>query len=355
MLKLLLSLLALLFLASCSEGNGEKIAVEDFEFSDWNDFLQIEEAVPLEENEECVLSVASKCLVGKEKLFFWDYKQKLIFSFGRDGRYLGLVGDCGHASNEYSNIKDIQFSPDSTIVQVLDNKGIIYYRADDNSFIKCEKPKFDRFDEAEKFIQISDDEYLFFNPKSGECLIKYANGEATVLRTANTIQMSCEKFYRYGGETKNLSDYGDFYLETYKEGNLERMLDLDLGAYALPVEQKPRNHEQFQKCDCDPSYFKAITSGCETDDWIYLSVGGYKNQNYNVFINKKDKRVVAGSNKGLYLCIFGSDKDCFYGILYPEFIEKGSFMEDVANRYNVRNSNNPVLIKIRLNEKTVMP
>ena len=57
MRKLLLSLLALLFLASCSEGNGEKIAVEDFEFSDWNDFLQIEEAVPLEENEECVLSV----------------------------------------------------------------------------------------------------------------------------------------------------------------------------------------------------------------------------------------------------------------------------------------------------------
>ena len=206
MRKLLLSLLALLFLASCSEGNGEKIAVEDFEFSDWNDFLQIEEAVPLEENEECVLSVASKCLVGKEKLFFWDYKQKRIFSFGRDGRYLGLVGDCGHAANEYSNIKDIQFSPDSTIVQVLDNKGIIYYRADDDSFIKCEKPKFDRIDEAEKFIQISDDEYLFFNPKSGECLIKYANGEATVLRTANTIQMSCEKFYRYGGETKNLSE-----------------------------------------------------------------------------------------------------------------------------------------------------
>ena len=95
--------------------------------------VKIKEAVVLKS--DLPLTYPRKCLVGAGRIVFWDSKAKKVYLFNSDGTFISQVGERGNAQNEYNLIKDIAFNPDSTVIKILDESGILNYSMDERIYL----------------------------------------------------------------------------------------------------------------------------------------------------------------------------------------------------------------------------
>lgn len=351
-LLILLSSIAL-FLASCRNDNCESSTItyriSNTDFASWKDLVKIKEAVVLKA--DVPLSFPQKCLVSANRIAFWDSRAKTVYLFNANGTFISQVGERGNAKNEYTQIRDIAFSPDSSIIKVLDDSGILNYSAEDGHFLGAEKIKSDISKSVWKFLPIDENHYLFFS-EGENTIVEYetvgGNAKVTGLRKKECFPYITEHFYEYNGKYRIISDFGDFYVDDFNNNTLTKKYIFDLGSKALPKEKKPQSFVELERVNNAPEYQKCIGSAFETEQWIYISVVGLDLKCYDVFINKKTNNIIAGSTSDLFY--FGTCGNDLWAMPYPDSLEEGTYLYETLKDDIKADLKSPILLKMEINE-----
>ncbi|MGN0232997.1 MAG: 6-bladed beta-propeller [Bacteroidaceae bacterium] len=350
------SIILLLTFCSCQQEGGQ----EGMEFDctapnvdDWGKYLHIEECIPLESPDSLGLGDAYKCVFGNGWMVYWDYSRKSLYSYTTDGRFLGKIGAEGRSESEYIGIKDIFMDKDGEQLYVLDELGILSYDMETGEFVSREKPELPDFYDYCKIAVLDPKHYLLFNPQPHGLgtVIDYHNGEWKDLRKAGFCQHVCARFYYLGHLLRVISDYGEFFIDTYRDGGLSRAVTFKF-SNPLPGEMKPRSFRELVKVSDEGKWFKRIRDACETKRWVYAIVEGPEQEYYWVFGDKKTGKALSGIKHledGLQ--VVGGDEECFYGILYPEMVSDKSFMKDWVKASHSEEEPQPMLVKFRVKDE----
>lgn len=223
---------------------------------------------------------------------------------------------------------------------------------EDGRFLSMEKIKSDISPFVWNLLPIGDNHYLFYCDGGESTVIDYemVGGKAKVtgLRKKECIPFITDFFYEYNGRYRVVSDFGDFYVDDYDNGSLRRKYVFDLGPDALPDEKKPQTFEELEKINNAPEYHKCIGCAFETDQWLYLSVGGLDLNCYDVFINKRTSDVIAGQTIGLMY--FGACGNDFWAMPYLDDVKEGSFLYDALKDDIKAYPDSPILLKVNIDE-----
>ena len=334
--------------------DAREFIIDDFGFNDWDDLLEIVNVVQLSENDSCLLSNAAKCIITENHMLFEDNKSKRLYSFSHDGKYICTIGNIGRAKTEYLRIKDFCVYDNDSSVIVLEERGIVSYSLVNGDYIDRPKLKTSKCNEYGRIIPVSNSEYLCFIDTEDEYSIVLDSPEGIKgLRKSRRFHYVLNPFYEYMGKFRVISDYGDFYIDGYENGELQTLYKINLGNEALPANMLPKTRKEFQTVDNSSNYFKCILDACETKKWICVNLVGPNNEYYVAFLNKEGEKHICGkNNEDLGFYVTGADGDCFWALVYPEFISAKSWARKIlqANMTLVPDNNSPILIKFRINE-----
>lgn len=316
---------------------------------DWSGHLQIEKVTPLGQPDSIGVVVAAKCVMSSEGFVLWDARRGTLYSFTLDGEFVRQIGREGRASSEYVNIKDIYLADDGVRLYVMDELGVLSYDVSTGECLGRDKPSLPDFHEYYKLAVLSPGHYLLFNPQAHGLgsIVDYQDGKWRDLRRAGFYQMACERFYRYEGQLRVLSDYGQFFVDTYRDGELCRTFNFHLPA-PLPSEKCPKSFGEFQQVSAEGVYYLCIANACETDGWMCASIIGPEQKYYWVFGEKNTGRVLAGLmpvEDGMQ--VVGSDGRSFYALVYPELVSHDSHMQSVIG---TKHSQGPFLVKFTIRQ-----
>jgi hypothetical protein len=351
-------LLIVFIMASCDQSSqdGKVFHVDKYDYKDWSKLVDVKEAIQLQENDQCLMSYAAKCIVLDDIIIYQDYKAKRIYAFSKDGKYLYTIGNLGHATSEYTSIRDFCVDEKSSAVMVLDDRGVICYNLRNGKFMERKKLSSPNPGEYEKMGYVGNSEFIFFtNDINDNTIVSDSQSGVKGLREGKRFHFVLSPFYEYNKEHRVLADYGDFYIDNYKNGKLETLYSIDLGKDALPSDVLPKTFEEFQAVDNSADHFKCIADGQENTDWLYLTVVGPKQEYYVGFFNKQNGTYAFGSNRESFeIAVIGAKNDCFYGIIYPEYASPNSVAKKILKDYEIDASkNSPVIVKFKINEKAI--
>jgi hypothetical protein len=346
--------MVIVVIASCGikkMSDVKEFKLERTNFNDWTNFLEIKNIIQLQESDQCLMSSAKKCFFTEKHIIYVDYKANNIYSFSYDGKFEHQVGRMGHSGSEYVRILDICMDTSDSVIMVLDGRGIVCYDANTGNFLERKKFHSPDYDNYLLIEPIRDDSFICFtyNDKKNSMVLDYPNGQIN-LRKRKRYNLCVNFFYRYNGECRIISDYGDFYIDSYKDGKLTPLYRIDLGGQALPNDILPKTFEEFMAVDNSPKFFKCITSAYETREWLWLRFVGPKQTYYTAFVNKQNGKYAFGEESmdmGIY--VIGANKEYFYALIYPEFAEQGSLGRKILEKHNIT-KNSPVVVKLKLNE-----
>ncbi|HEY9542144.1 6-bladed beta-propeller [Prevotella sp.] len=336
--------------------NSKEFHVDNYGYKNWSTLLNIKDVIQLQENTNCLMSYAAKCIVLDSTIIYQDYKAKRIYSFSSDGKYLCTIGKMGHAASEYTSIKDICINKKDSVMMVLDDRGLVCYNLYDGKFKERKKFFSQNSNEYEKAEFVGNSEFICFTDNRNDNTIVYdSQKEVKGLRKGKRFHFVLNPFYKYNEECRVLSDYGDFYIDNYKDGRLETLYKIDFGKNALPADVLPKTYKDFEVVDNSTDYFKCIVEAHETSNWLYLKVVGPKQEYYIGFFNKKKGSYAFGQDDGkLGMFVIGAKEDNFYAIIYPEFVSPKSFANEILKKYGIDGSKNtPIIVKFCLNEKAL--
>jgi len=344
---------AVLLFSSCNERHDSKVKtyrIDNIMFSDWENLYNIENITELVKDDHTPLCEAYKCLVDYKRVVYWDYKAQQIYLFDREGNFINNIGSRGKSASEYVDVKSVVFNNDKSVVKVLDERGIINYRAFDGSFINREYLDLRKETEYEKFYPIENG-YLFFGSHRNNSIISFQDDKERGLREREGYIMSSEHFYNYKDTVRVISDYGEFYIDSYWGDKLHQRYSFDLVGRELPQQYKPATFKEFMEVDSNPSYFKFINMAYETENTIFLNIIGYRRDSYSCFINKHSGKVNAGPfDRESGLCIMDCDGEFFYALVYTDYLQETSYLHVILKNKNTENTSKVFLLKIRINE-----
>ncbi len=344
----------ILIAASCgSEASSDvkEFKLEKTDYKDWAKLLNVVSVAQLQENDSCLMSYAQKCIFTDKCIVFSDYKAKKIYTFSYDGKFLCQIGRMGHSAAEYMRIADICMNDDNTQVMVFDDRGVVCYDVNNGKFVERKNMTSSDPQNYMTFISLDKSDYLCSTNNGDDNSIVLDSPEGiTGLRKSKRFHFGVDFFYKYDGNIRVVSDFGDFYIDNYEDGKLKMLYKIDLGSEALPDDVLPKTDEEFDAVWNSPEHFKFIGSAYETSDWLYLNLCGLKLKDYSAFINKHNGKYAfgeEGTDIGIY--VMGANKEDFYALIYPEYAEPGSFGRKILEKHNIT-KNSPVVVKLKLNE-----
>lgn len=350
-------IVGLLSLGSCKEKSSDVkvFSLQKSDFHSWSELISVEKVIQLQENDSCLMSYAAKCIVTDRNIIFQDYKAMRIYSFSADGKFICQIGELGHAESEFTNIRDLCLGSNDSVVMVLDEKGVVCYGNYDGRFLERKEFSSDAI-EYEKIAPVGNSGFLCFTANQNDNSVVYASKtEQKGLRESKRYHFVSNPFYSYNDICRVISDYGDFYIDTYNGGSLETIYKIDLGSDALPDDVLPTTYKEFDMVDSSPSYFKCITEAQETSGYLYLKLVGPKQEYYLAFIDKNDGRYAFGKeDMNMGMSVIGTQDDSFCAIIYPEYATPDSFAKKILTRYKIApDKNSPVIVKFRLSENAL--
>ena len=347
--------LSLFILFSCirKEENYKTIKITNTEFSDWSSLIKINNIVPLgSESDSVFLSLAQKCIIGTNRILFWDYKAKIVYVFNHKGDFLFTAGKRGNAKNEYIDLRDVNFNKDESHIEILDLSGIKVYNSENGSFI-C-KREFDDIDMGSfySFMPYDKKTYLLFSTNKDYSIYQLKNLDVlTGLRERKGYQLVYSRFLYTNTDYIVYPDYGQYKVDYYEDEQLKPKYYIDFNGQNLPEEYLPKNYDKFNKTDNMQSYFKSILSIQESPDYLYLRAVGPSQIYYDVFYNKKNEQAYAGpSDKNTGLTVIGVKSDIFYALIYPDFVTKESYIYNLIKDYLDKGFMNPLLVTFKIQE-----
>ncbi|HBZ24633.1 MAG TPA: hypothetical protein DEO54_00155 [Rikenellaceae bacterium] len=95
--------------------------------------------VKLETNENCLLSFLIQGTIYKNRFYFFDYKQRIIFCFDNNGKFLYKINKFGRGSDEYEAIASFSIDKFNDQIMILVPYGSILYYDLDGKFISKEE------------------------------------------------------------------------------------------------------------------------------------------------------------------------------------------------------------------------
>lgn len=350
-MKQIILIVILLLLNSCVHHS----LVEENTFSvdyckdstfDWNSMIQIEEVIPLETKDKCLLSYARKCIITDTKIIYYDEKQKSIFVFDNAGVLLYGIDALGGGEGEYTIIKDVIMSYDKKVILILDNVSILAFEIETGKFqyrISLDENIASNF---YQFATVDKDLFYFWSTDKENSLYFYKNGKIDAIQKRIGFPYVCQKFfYDSAGVLNFLPDYGSFNVKEIKDYNIRTKYILDFGRWALPKELIPVNTTEFYESDQKP-FFKCISSAFETEKYIFLSTVSPNMSLYNICIDKQTKEIISGNqDKNAPVVIVDAVGESFYGILYPFFFSRNDQFSKEIRKYGKDEESNPLVIK----------
>ena len=345
---------AILVAASCGGGGSSDVKefkLEKTDYKDWAKLLDVLSVVQLQENDSCVISYAQKCIFTDKCIVFSDYKAKKIYTFSYDGKFLCQIGCLGHSASEYMRIADICMNYDNTQVMVLDDRGVVCYDVNNGKFVERKNMTSSDPQDYMSFISLNKSDYLCSTNNGNKNTIVQDSPKGILgLRKSKRYHFGLNYFYKYDGNIRVVSDFGDFYIDNYEDGKLRILYKIDLGSEALPDDILPKTNKEFDAVWNSPEHFKFIGGACETSDWLHLNLCGLKLKNYVAFINKHNGKYAFGREyPDLGLGIMGAMDNHFYALIYPEYAEPASLGRKILEKHNIT-KNSPVVVKLKLNE-----
>ena len=347
--------LSLFILYSCTQivEYYETIKLTNTEFSDWSSLIKVNDIVPLgSETDSVFLSLAQKCIIGTNRILFWDYKAKTVYVFNHKGDFLFTAGRRGNARNEYIDLRDVNFNKDESNIEILDLSGIKVYNSENGSFI-C-KREIDNIDMGNfySFMPYDKKSYLLFSTNKDYSIYQLDSVSVlTGLRERKGYQLVYSHFLYSNTNYVVYPDYGQFTIDNYENGQLKPKYHVDFNGQNLPEEYLPKNYDEFNKTDNMQSYFKSILSIQENSDYLYLRTAGPSQTYYDVFYNKKSGQAYAGpSDKDTGLTVIGASSDTFYALIYPDFVTKESYIYNLIKDYLDKGFMNPLLVTFKIQE-----
>lgn len=339
---------------SCGETktNAKVFNLKEYDFKDWARILQITDSVTLQETDNCIITYADKCITSGDSIYFWDHKVKSVYCFRKDGKYVRTIGNRGRSASEYIDIKDILIDKSQSALNILDDRGILFYDLHSGDFIKRHKFSSSNPIEYARFAIAGKDSFLCFTDNRNKYSIVLDTPEKQLgLRESERFHFVRKNFYSFDNKCRVLADYGEFNIDEYIDGKLMPIYEIDLGNKALPEDIRPKTFEEFNIADSNPEYFKCIAEAHETSEWLYLLLVG-PNQTYHyAFINKETGRYVCG--KDMNIVVVDADKDLFHALIYPEYLPEKSYVWDMIHHKEKQHKKTPVFIKFRINENKV--
>ena len=207
-------------------------------------------------------------------------------------------------------------------------------------------------DDVALFDFSSEGDILFYGQDSRYSVTCLKNGKITGVRDKTGYAFFSDVFYRNQEETMVVSDYGQFFIDRYKDGKLSRVYEFDMGQDALPENMRPQSGPEFEKVDDMEDYFKCLQRASETKTWLYTEFRGPHHCIYKGYINKKSGQVFFGKAPfDEAYGIVGTYQDRFYALLYPEYVGENSYMRKFVVDNGLQDVHNPVVIFLKLNEK----
>jgi hypothetical protein len=105
---------------------------DDVQLSDSLEFLFI----PLETNEQCLIGVIAQLEIRDGKIYILDLKQKVLFVFDMEGKFITQIGNRGTGPGEYITPMSFDFDLSANVIIVHDNdkKELLYFDLDDYRF-----------------------------------------------------------------------------------------------------------------------------------------------------------------------------------------------------------------------------
>ena len=91
--------------------------------------------IPLETNEECLITRIDKLIRYKSNYYILDKDQEMIFHYDKDGRYLGKLARKGNGPEEYVSLIDFQIENDKLYTLSFSRKEIMIYQLPDFSYV----------------------------------------------------------------------------------------------------------------------------------------------------------------------------------------------------------------------------
>ena len=140
-LMLVFSSVLLMLLTGCNKNKDNSLIID----LDRNDQVSIFDlvdsisVVKLETNENCFLSFLVQRIIYKNRFYFFDYKQRIIFCFDNNGKFLYKINKFGRGPDEYEAIASFSIDKFNDQLMILVPYGSILYYDLDGKFISKEK------------------------------------------------------------------------------------------------------------------------------------------------------------------------------------------------------------------------
>lgn len=357
MKKIILFQLLLMTFYACadkSNPNGKILHVDKTNYEEWDSLMVIDNIIAFEDTLTVPqLSIARKCIVGKQRILFWDYKAKLVYAYGTNGNYLFTLGGIGHADNEYVDLSDVAFSPDQTKIMLLDKTGLKTYDAQNGRFLYKKEFEGIKTSSIKGFLPCINNEYLLFTPEEEYSICKIdSNNKIIPLRKRLGYQMIYNRFFSTNGMYEVLPDYGQFSIDMVQENRILPKYSIDLGDDALPADLIPKDFYHFEEVDNMKEYFKVILNYYENDNALYMSMVGPNQDYYDLLYIKKGNHLYVGPHdKKHNIVITGMDNSYIYGLIYLDYVDPESSLYSILGPYTEKKNRNPLIVKMKLFDK----
>ena len=134
-----LALISLLILGCKSQEEAQIVDLERNDQVSIFDLVDSISVVKLETNENCFLSFLVQRIIYKNRFYFFDYKQRIIFCFDNNGKFLYKINKFGRGPDEYEAIASFSIDKFNDQLMILVPYGSILYYDLDGKFISKEK------------------------------------------------------------------------------------------------------------------------------------------------------------------------------------------------------------------------
>ena len=315
-------------------------------------FFEIIDVTPLAETDSVYLSTARKVVVSDSMIFFADWKSRLVYGMDRKGHLVHVYGSVGHAGNEYIEVRDLSLSSDGSCLEILDTEKLLRYDIASARFVSSLKIPANGICSS---LPADEKHHLLYAPHPTDghslMLMNDADGSVSKLRDNPWFSLSVSSLVKGDERILILPHYGEYTIDCYEDGALRHLFRLDLGDKVLPDGTRPQNYEQFEEADKQVGLFRSVTGVAENKTWLYAEIAGPGNNYYMAFVNKNNKRIVAGKVKKEFpIAITGMNGNNVYGIFYPEYITDTVGVATSLKEYVNKNAQNPLLVTMRIAE-----
>ena len=353
MKKYVYVLSAMFLLHSCSsepkvDGSDFVIDYHENTTFDWNAVLDIEEVIPLETSDSILLSYASECLVAADRIVYADSKQKALYVFNREGKFVYKIDALGAGDKEYTMIKDVAVSQDNRDLYILDQASILVF-----DLVSGEYRNRITLDEkyASSFYQLAEtDNQVFYiwSTDATTSLYVLDKGNVYPIKERDGFPFVCQKFYiDADGKVNLISDCGRYSIETVELDKTIPKYSLDFGRWAFPYDKNMRTVTDWEKVDSQ-AYFKSLLSAFETKNALYVSTATPAKKLYCIAIQTATSKMIYGNQDAdSPVVVIGSDSTSFWGLLYPALFKEGTAISDFIKKHHVSDDDNPIAVRFK--------